>query len=82
MPKRAKPQDGDLNLITVSSNLLRDMVDTVRDLARKRADDVRAARAQGKALTGDARQAPQQDRPGCAGATYGAVEEGVGAVKT
>ena len=36
MPKRAKPQDEGLDLITVSYNLPRDLVDMLRDLARKR----------------------------------------------
>jgi hypothetical protein len=36
MPKRAKPQDEGLDLITVSYNLPRDLVDVLRDLARKR----------------------------------------------
>ena len=43
------------NLVTVSYNLPVELVDLLRRLARKRADDVRAARSRGKPVEGDAR---------------------------
>ena len=53
----------------------------MRNLAWQGADDVRAAGAQGKAVTGDARQPRRQDRAGCAQAAHGEVEEGTGVVR-
>lgn len=43
------------SLKTVSYNLPVEVVDLLRDLARKRADEVRAARARGEFPQGDAR---------------------------
>ena len=42
-------------LVTVSYNLPADLVDLLRRLARKRADDIRAAKARGDTVEGDAR---------------------------
>ena len=43
-------------LVTVSYNLPDELVDLLRRLARKRADEVRLAKARGHAVEGEARQ--------------------------
>ena len=53
MAKRPEASD---QFLTDSYNLPVDLVDILRRLAQKRADDIRAARSQGLEVEGDARQ--------------------------
>jgi hypothetical protein len=54
-PARVANPEAAGSLKTVSYNLPVEIVDLLRDLARKRADEVRAARARGDYTDGDAR---------------------------